>query len=907
MALMALVPGLTPAFAQAPNITYASPLVITQGGTYSGNYRSTDSSVPVITIQTTQPVIIENCVLAGAGDIIDAKNGGSSLIVRNNKAYGLTPSADGVRRGRFLEVNSAKSVVIEHNYLEQTTGIAIYQWSGNGSTAQTLTVRYNSAKNIDGRFRNNSGSQFANFLGADKVPDLANVEVAWNQVINEPNNSLVEDNINFYNSGGISSSPVRIHDNYVQGAYPYPANGSNFTGTGMIIDGTQGNTQGFFESYNNQFVSTCNSAMNIAGGHDVHYHDNRLVTSGLLPDGSRLNATYTGVAVFDYYGQSGTFTNQSVTNNTIGYVQWGRSSPFQDRQDEGDYGFQIATGTTHLPNPITLQTERDEFTRWNQKLQQNGISLDPGATTPTTPTPTAPSAPTVSLSVASTATVGTALNLTATAAAANGTIAKVEFFNGATKLGEDLTAPYAFSYTPTAAGTLSLTARATNNAGAATSTAVSSVTVTATTTTTPPTTTAPTTGTATGPANSTFFRGINVAGAAITIDGRNWEDGTSAANFQVNGGEFSAPAVALSPATDAARADMIHSSVYDQAISAAVSGVASGTYSVYAYVWEDNNAETFSLTLEGQTVQANYSSGAAGHWDRLGPFTAAITDGTINLGTTGGTANLSGIEIWKQNTTTTTPSAPTVSLSAPSTGTVGTALSLTATAAATNGTITKVEFFSGVTKLGEDLTAPYALSYTPTAAGTLSLTARATNNAAVATTSAAVSVTVAAATTTTPPTTTPPTTTVPTFVRAVNLGGGAITLDGHSWAASASATNFRATGVTSFSNQNVTLTPTTDATRASMIRSSVYGSSTSLALSGVSSGTYSVYLYVWEDNGAETFNISLEGKTVLSGYNSGAAGHWDRLGPFTAAVTDGTVNIATTGGTANISGIELWK
>ena len=97
---MALVPGLMPAFAQAPNVTYSSPLVITQGGTYSGNYRSNDSSVPVITIQTTQPVIIENCVLAGPGDIIDAKNGGSSLIVRNNKAYGLTPSAATVEMGR---------------------------------------------------------------------------------------------------------------------------------------------------------------------------------------------------------------------------------------------------------------------------------------------------------------------------------------------------------------------------------------------------------------------------------------------------------------------------------------------------------------------------------------------------------------------------------------------------------------------------------------------------------------------------------------------------------------------------------------------------------------------------------------------------------------------------------------
>ncbi|MDB5267558.1 MAG: hypothetical protein JWP58_598, partial [Hymenobacter sp.] len=213
-----------------------------------------------------------------------------------------------------------------------------------------------------------------------------------------------------------------------------------------------------------------------------------------------------------------------------------------------------------------------------------------------------------------------------------------------------------------------------------------------------------------------------------------------------------------------------------------------------------------------------------------------------------------------------------------------------------------VEFFNGATKLGEDLTAPYALSYTPAAAGTLSLTARATNNAGAATTSAAASVTVTTATTTTPPATT-----VPTFVRAVNLGGGAITLDGKSWAASASAANFSTTGLTPFANQNVTLTPATDATRASMIRASMYGSNNTVALSGVASGTYSVYLYVWEDNKAETFNISLEGKTVLSGYNSGSAGHWDRLGPFTANITDGTVNVGTTGGMANISGIELWK
>ena len=94
---------------------------------------------------------------------------------------------------------------------------------------------------------------------------------------------------------------------------------------------------------------------------------------------------------------------------------------------------------------------------------------------------------------------------------------------------------------------------------------------------------------------------------------------------------------------------MIRSSlyVYGTNPSVAISGIASGTYSVYLYVWEDNNPETFSVTLEGQTVKSNYSSGSAGHWDRLGPFTAAITDGTINVTTVGGHANLSGIEIWK--------------------------------------------------------------------------------------------------------------------------------------------------------------------------------------------------------------------------------------------------------------------
>lgn len=67
-------------------------------------------------------------------------------------------------------------------------------------------------------------------------------------------------------------------------------------------------------------------------------------------------------------------------------------------------------------------------------------------------------------------------------------------------------------------------------------------------------------------------------------------------------------------------------------------------------------------------------------------------------------------------------------------------ITLNATASKTGGSITKVEFYNGTTKLGEDATAPYSYSWTNVAAGTYSITAVATDNSNVKTTSTAVSI-----------------------------------------------------------------------------------------------------------------------------------------------------------------------
>ena len=78
------------------------------------------------------------------------------------------------------------------------------------------------------------------------------------------------------------------------------------------------------------------------------------------------------------------------------------------------------------------------------------------------------SPPTVTLTQpadGATFTAPATVNLAANASDSDGSVTKVEFFNGATKLGEDTTAPYSFTWSGVAAGSYTVTARATDNLG----------------------------------------------------------------------------------------------------------------------------------------------------------------------------------------------------------------------------------------------------------------------------------------------------------------------------------------------------------------------------------------------------------------------------------------------------------
>jgi Polysaccharide lyase/Bacterial Ig domain len=113
---------------------------------------------------------------------------------------------------------------------------------------------------------------------------------------------------------------------------------------------------------------------------------------------------------------------------------------------------------------------------------------------------------------------------------------------------------------------------------------------------------------------------------------------------------------------------------------------------------------------------------------RVGKATATLADMSSTITTPPPTSNTP--------TTSITSPAANATFIAPATVTIN------ATAADTDGTISSVAFYSGTTLLGTDNTSPYSYTWSNVAAGNYSLTSRATDNSGSVGTSAPVAITV---------------------------------------------------------------------------------------------------------------------------------------------------------------------
>jgi hypothetical protein len=85
--------------ARSPTFQWSGPITITQGGTYSGNLKSTNPNTAAVTISTTAPVIVENSYVTGPADLIDDPDYSNNLTVKNVIGIGVNPNVSGQSYG----------------------------------------------------------------------------------------------------------------------------------------------------------------------------------------------------------------------------------------------------------------------------------------------------------------------------------------------------------------------------------------------------------------------------------------------------------------------------------------------------------------------------------------------------------------------------------------------------------------------------------------------------------------------------------------------------------------------------------------------------------------------------------------------------------------------------------------
>jgi chitinase len=394
---------------------------------------------------------------------------------------------------------------------------------------------------------------------------------------------------------------------------------------------------------------------------------------------------------------------------------------------------------------------------------------------------------------------GSAVTISASASDVDGQISKVEFLLNGNKIGEDLTSPYTFTTAALTAGNYTITAKATDNNGATTTSSTVNIVINQ-----PVVNQAPTVS-VTSPINNASF----ASGSAVTISAS-----ASDADGQINKVEFLLNGNKIGE-------DLTSPYTFTTA------ALTAGNYTITAKATDNNGATTTSSTVnivinqpvvnQAPTVNvtspsnnASFASGSAVtisasasdtdgqiskvefllNGNKIGedltsPYTfttAALTAGnyTITAKATdnnGATTTSSTVNIVINQPVVN--QAPTVNVTSPSNNASfasGSAVTISASASDADGQISKVEFLLNGNKIGEDLTSPYTFTTAALTAGNYTITAKATDNNGATTTSSTVNIVINQQQTSSCST--------PSYVHGnIYVGGNEVSYEGKKWRA----------------------------------------------------------------------------------------------------------------------------
>ncbi|CAL2085324.1 glycosyl hydrolase family 18 protein [Tenacibaculum sp. 190524A05c] len=394
-------------------------------------------------------------------------------------------------------------------------------------------------------------------------------------------------------------------------------------------------------------------------------------------------------------------------------------------------------------------------------------------------------APSVSISSPNNNTVfnlGEIINISANASDVDGTISKVEFYNGTIKLGEDNSSPYEYNWQNVSEGTYTITVIATDNENAKTTSSPISITVS------DGDTINECQGIPEWLASNVYNGGDNVVYNNVNYQAKWWTQNQTPDTHTGSGQPWEkikdcggsgtgnqSPSVAITSPNNNSSFEVnstitinVEASDVDGTISKveffsgnnklgevastpytfSINNISEGTYSLTAVAIDDDGAKTTS-----QAVSILVSSGNSGGCNGIPQYIVGTSYGKDQEVENGGEKFKCNIPGWCSSNAAWAyepgvgahwqdawsktgdcnggnGTSPEVSITAPLNGTTyNENSSITINASATDdGTIALVEFFNGSVKLGEDTTSPYSYTISNAQDSSYLLTAVATDN-----------------------------------------------------------------------------------------------------------------------------------------------------------------------------------
>jgi hypothetical protein len=152
------------------------------------------------------------------------------------------------------------------------------------------------------------------------------------------------------------------------------------------------------------------------------------------------------------------------------------------------------------------------------------------------------------------------------------------------------------------------------------------------------------------------------------------------------------------------------------------------------------------------------------------------------------------------------------------------------------------------------------------------------------------------------------------FVKGINLGGKAVTIEGQRWDAYSHAlvSGLSVPGA-EVAKTYIPPRPHASSDIRKLLNTVIFKPATLEISQTLPNGTYSIYLWIMENfqSNWHSLNVSINGKPVAQGIGHFDRGSWAKYGPYPAIVTDSALHLAISNNDPNLDahlmGLSIYR